>query len=62
MTNEHFIQNFGIDLVEYHQQCCLAEIARLQRDQERGARSIDQLEVVPPSANQLLTRFHRPAS
>jgi hypothetical protein len=62
VTNEHFIQNFGIDLVEYHQQCCLAEIARLQRDQERGAPSIDSLEGKPRPGNHLLTRFHRPAS
>jgi AraC-like DNA-binding protein len=62
VTNEKFIQSFGIDLVEYHQQCCLAEMTRLQRDRQQSAPSIDPLEGQPSPANQLLTRFHRPAS
>lgn len=62
ITNEQFIQSFGIDLVQYHQQCCLAEMARLQRNRKQGAPFIERLEGQPSPANQLLTRFHQPAS
>ena len=59
-TNHQFITCFGIDLIEYHQQCFLAEAARVQRlgshDQGHG----DDVMAGSPAINLLLTRFHRP--
>lgn len=57
-TNHHFIACFGIDLIEYHQQCFLAAAARLQRTPPD---SDDDLHGIEPGDNRLLTRFHRPA-
>jgi AraC-like DNA-binding protein len=61
VTNEQFIQSFGIDLIEYHQQCCVAEIARLQRSNEQGPPRVEPVMGESAVENQLLTRFHRPA-
>jgi AraC-like DNA-binding protein len=60
-TNEQFITCFGIDLIEYHQQCCLAEIARLQRNEDQRSQVIEPLVGVTAHGNQLLTRFHQSA-
>jgi hypothetical protein len=62
VTNEQFFECFGIGLVEYHQQCFLANTDRLRRQQ--GAANNDKDELVGASTriNLLLTRFHHPES
>ena len=59
-TNHQFSTCFGIDLIEYHQQCCLAEAARLHRAQSQGVQPADEVVGAAGSTNQLLTRFHNP--
>lgn len=60
-TNQQFIDHFGIDLVEYHQQCFLAEAARLSRQSQPGDEALNS-EVVgdDPRRDVQHTRFHRP--
>lgn len=60
-TNHQFIASFGIDLIAYHQQCFLAQAARLQRDGNRINAVADALVGSPSRENRLLTRFHHPA-
>ena len=60
-ANEAFISCFGIDLVEFHQQCCLAELARLQRPQGPVSDDSAPLHGTPSDQTRLMTRFHRPA-
>ena len=60
-TNAAFVACFGIDLVEFHQQCCLAELARLQRQQASGSDDPSALVGSAARENVLLTRFHRTA-
>lgn len=59
-TNEQFITHFGIDLVEYHQQCFLAEAARLSRhSQPRREHGMNSEVIGEPLRRDLHhTRFH----
>lgn len=59
-TNQQFSTCFGIDLIEYHQQCCLAEAARLHHNQSHGVEQVEEAVGATASTNQLLTRFHKP--
>lgn len=60
-TDQQFIACFGIDLIAYHQQCFLAQAARLQRDRNQDSSLSDVVLGQFPGENRLLTRFHRPA-
>lgn len=60
-TNHQFIASFGIDLIAYHQQCFLAQAARLQRDRNHKNTVADALVGSLSRENRLLTRFHHPA-
>lgn len=57
-TNHRFIACFGIDLVEYHQQCFLATAARLQHQAHRDSPEDDEFLGDIPRVNVLMTRFH----
>lgn len=59
-TNLQFIDCFGIDLIEYHQQCFLAQAARLQTQNTSSNNENDEDERIgsPPRENLLMTRFH----
>lgn len=58
-TNHQFIASFGIDLVAYHQQCCLAQIARLQRHRTEADQQEEEQIGGSTQSNRLLTRFHQ---
>ena len=58
-TNHQFINCFGIDLIEYHQQCFLAEAARQQHQDSQYEQQPDEVVADTPHINLLLTRFHR---
>jgi AraC-like DNA-binding protein len=58
-TNTEFIEQFGIDLVEYHQQCFLAEAERLKRQDAQHNNPMEEGLLPEPNANRLLTRFHQ---
>jgi hypothetical protein len=60
-TNDKFIECFGIDLIEYHQQCFLATAARLRSQYRRNSNEREELVGSSPRENLLLTRFHSPA-
>ena len=59
-TNLQFIDCFGIDLIEYHQQCHLAQAVRLQTE-HNSTNHVDDDEDArigsPPRENLLMTRF-----
>ena len=60
-TNEQFFECFGIDLIEYHQQCFLATADRLRSQSNSASNENDELVGSSPRVNLLLTRFHHPA-
>lgn len=57
-TNDQFIASFGIDLVAYHQQCCLAQVARLQRYQTAASHQDEEKIGGLTPSNRGSTRFH----
>jgi hypothetical protein len=61
-TNVQFIACFGIDLIEYHQQCFLAKAARLQSQNHSASAADDdngeERVGSPPRETLLMTRFH----
>jgi len=58
-TNLQFIACFGIDLIEYHQQCFLAKAARLLSDNQTTSNGDDDARIgSPPRETLLMTRFH----
>jgi len=58
-TNLQFIACFGIDLIEYHQQCFLAMAARLQAQHLISHEdNHDERIGSPPHETLLMTRFH----
>ena len=59
-TNDQFIECFGIDLIEYHQQCFLATADRLRCQLRNDSNESDELVGLAPRENLLLTRFHNP--
>ena len=60
-TNHHFIAYFGIDLVEYQQQCFQAKAARLQpQHHSRQDNTSDERISSHPGETLLMTRFHTP--
>ena len=59
-TNDQFIECFGIDLIEYHQQCFLATADRLRCQLRSDSSDSDELVGLAPRENLLLTRFHNP--
>ena len=61
-TNERFFECFGIDLLEYHQQCLLANTDRLRSEQSTSSNDKDELVGACTRVNLLLTRFHHPES
>lgn len=61
-TNEQFSECFGIGLIEYHQQCFLANTDRLRRQQSTASNDKDELVGASTRINLLLTRFHHPES
>jgi AraC-like DNA-binding protein len=58
-TNTMFIQKFGVDLVEFHQQCFIAAATRLRWNQERGGDQRKEELIGEHKPNRLLTRFHQ---
>ena len=59
-TDHQFVTCFGIDLIGYRQQCCVAEAVR-QQQQSSGVNNLpEELVGSAPRENRLLTRFHRP--
>ena len=59
-TNDRFIECFGIDLIEYHQQCFLATADRLRCQLRSNSTESEELIGSAPQDNLLLTRFHSP--
>jgi AraC-like DNA-binding protein len=60
-TNQQFMASFGISLVAYHQQCCLAQVARLQRHRTEVDQQDEEQIGGSTQSNRLLTRFHQSA-
>jgi len=58
-TNTDFIEQFGIDILEYHQQCFRAAADRLQHQSTPHIPAIDDDQILEPRSNRLLTRFHQ---
>lgn len=59
-TNDQFIECFGINLIEYRQQCFLAAADRLRCQLQSDSSERDELEGLASRENLLLTRFHNP--
>ncbi|MEY3749735.1 MAG: hypothetical protein RLZZ11_873 [Cyanobacteriota bacterium] len=58
-TNTDFIEQFGIDILEYHQQCFLAAADRLLHQSAPQTTAIEDDQILEPKSNRLLTRFHQ---
>jgi transcriptional regulator GlxA family with amidase domain len=58
-TNIQFLEQFGIDLVEFHQQCFLAAVARRQCERVIRGEENDELVGAPSTSEYRETRFHR---
>ena len=58
-TNIDFIQQFGIDLVEFHKQCFIAAAARKQCARNTKAMKEDDLVGAQSISDYKETRFHR---
>lgn len=58
-TNIDFIEQFGIDLVEFHEQCFIAAAARIQYERNTKGTKEDDLVGSPSTSDYEKTRFNR---